>query len=501
MDTPKPQKAKLSKRTLLPTEKAQTIMLSPPLSGAPGSQTHTLHATAPLGTPVNNATTTINNNTTSNSIMMPAISSPPLPSPFSSSSSSPASSLPPSLSSTSSASAPIFPSILQPQPSMPQQPSGVTPLASPPLPGGVAYCSSAPIRLNIGGYRYVTTKDTLLQVGKSHFFAVLLSGSMNPTVDEEGAYFVDRNGKYFEPLLDYLRTGILDIPPSMSRAHVMEQALFFGIEIKEFARDLVSEISQRQLVLIVNGLGGGKLQLPGYNLQDRSFAYLDLTNAILTGANLRGADFQEATLTRCDLRGADLERCNFSYANLKGAKIKGANLIRADLSHAYLQGADLREAKLTNANLQNADLQNANLFGAFLDNVHVKGARFRGCEGISGISLMCAQCGNMYQPATNNRRGVCPATLGSHFPAEVQPFECDDHLQPASPPAEPRASKKSLLSSFFTSFSGSSAPNPIPPSEQSFAASVFDAMARSPSPPSSHDLHPSISPRGSSRDP
>jgi hypothetical protein len=51
-------------------------------------------------------------------------------------------------------------------------------------------------------------------------------------LDSEGRYFIDRNGKFFEPLLDYLRTNILDIPPGMSRKHVLEQARFFGIKIQ-----------------------------------------------------------------------------------------------------------------------------------------------------------------------------------------------------------------------------------------------------------------------------
>jgi len=40
---------------------------------------------------------------------------------------------------------------------------------------------------------------------------------------------------------------------------------------------------------------------------------------------------------------------------------------------------------------------------------------------------MCAQCGNKFVPGLPKRGAQqCPATLGSHFPAEVQPFETSE---------------------------------------------------------------------------
>jgi len=67
------------------------------------------------------------------------------------------------------------------------------------------------IKLNIGGKRFETTKSTLLQekFGETFFSAMFNTGVWNP--DEEGCYFVDRNPKNFERLLDYFRTGDLII--------------------------------------------------------------------------------------------------------------------------------------------------------------------------------------------------------------------------------------------------------------------------------------------------
>ena len=61
--------------------------------------------------------------------------------------------------------------------------------------------------------------------------------------------------------------------------------------------------------------------------------------------------------TRCDLSQTDL-----SNATLSGVDLKWVNLTRTNLSSADLRGADLKWA-----NLSGTDLTNADLTGAFLN--------------------------------------------------------------------------------------------------------------------------------------
>jgi BTB/POZ domain-containing adapter for CUL3-mediated RhoA degradation protein len=70
------------------------------------------------------------------------------------------------------------------------------------------------IKLNIGGHMFVTTSQTLLGKGQN-YFTTLLDNRFAPLKDGE-AYFIDRDGQYFTPLLEYLRTGELHIPGNLS---------------------------------------------------------------------------------------------------------------------------------------------------------------------------------------------------------------------------------------------------------------------------------------------
>ncbi|KAH3764702.1 K+ channel tetramerization subfamily protein [Pelomyxa schiedti] len=84
------------------------------------------------------------------------------------------------------------------------------------------------VRLNVGGVIYMTTKDTLVSRGES-FFTGLMSGRIPTLKDETGALFIDRNGKLFEPILDYMRTGLLEVPPGCSESLIQREADFYQI--------------------------------------------------------------------------------------------------------------------------------------------------------------------------------------------------------------------------------------------------------------------------------
>jgi len=90
------------------------------------------------------------------------------------------------------------------------------------------------VLLDIGGFRYATTAQTLLDgphcpPREQNFFQALLNGkTASAKVGEH--FFIDRDGKYFEPILEYLRTGDVVIPKGMNVSSIVREAEFYGIK-------------------------------------------------------------------------------------------------------------------------------------------------------------------------------------------------------------------------------------------------------------------------------
>jgi pentapeptide repeat protein len=95
----------------------------------------------------------------------------------------------------------------------------------------------------------------------------------------------------------------------------------------------------------------------------------------LSEANLSGAD-----LWKADLSGAYLDRADLRLADLSEADLRGANLSEANLNNAYLDGADLSWTDLSWARLVEANLSGADLYGAGLHEAYLRGANLNGAD-------------------------------------------------------------------------------------------------------------------------
>jgi len=88
------------------------------------------------------------------------------------------------------------------------------------------------IKLNIGGIRYSTTWTTLHSFG-DNFLTIMISndieGKIKSLKDDKGCYFVDRNGRLFEYVLDLLRHGVLQVPSGVSKEILQREIDFYQI--------------------------------------------------------------------------------------------------------------------------------------------------------------------------------------------------------------------------------------------------------------------------------
>ena len=94
------------------------------------------------------------------------------------------------------------------------------------------------IKLNVGGKKFTTLKSTLLKY-KNNYLANLIEKDKHKIIyDENNAVFIDRNPKYFEFIIEYLRTGFMDTLPHdfHTLKRLTDEALFYKLD--ELAQEM-----------------------------------------------------------------------------------------------------------------------------------------------------------------------------------------------------------------------------------------------------------------------
>jgi len=86
------------------------------------------------------------------------------------------------------------------------------------------------IKLNVGGTKFETTRQTLLHDSGSMLAAMFAPDSSRPPgVVREGAYFIDRDPHSFQAVLSFLRTGQLLGSQVESLEALRVEAAYFGL--------------------------------------------------------------------------------------------------------------------------------------------------------------------------------------------------------------------------------------------------------------------------------
>lgn len=74
--------------------------------------------------------------------------------------------------------------------------------------------SNDQVVLNVGGARFTTSVTTLRNAPSPSLFSAMFSGRHCVSSDSpDGSIFIDRDGKHFADILNFLRDGSLSYPP------------------------------------------------------------------------------------------------------------------------------------------------------------------------------------------------------------------------------------------------------------------------------------------------
>jgi hypothetical protein len=86
-----------------------------------------------------------------------------------------------------------------------------------------------PIKLNIGGKIFMTSKSTLLK--EESMLAAMFSGRHELQKGDDGAYFIDRDPKHFRKILNFLRDGefALNDDDGVERKELIREAEYYSL--------------------------------------------------------------------------------------------------------------------------------------------------------------------------------------------------------------------------------------------------------------------------------
>lgn len=89
---------------------------------------------------------------------------------------------------------------------------------------------SSALRLNIGGKKFWTTIDTVTQREPDSMLAAMFSGRHTLSQDPNNGYvFVDRDGKHFRHILNWLRDGVVPTLEEAEYTELLREAEYYQL--------------------------------------------------------------------------------------------------------------------------------------------------------------------------------------------------------------------------------------------------------------------------------
>lgn len=198
----------------------------------------------------------------------------------------------------------------------------------------------------------------------------MFSGKFKVDKDEEGRYFIDRDGTHFRYILNFLRDGSTYIPYSNTQIvdELYEEVKYYQIQQllekldKERNKNTkLTSISYTKLLELIN-LSVKPLQAPNLKLDKMQISYLDFSKC-----NFQGSDFSGVTAIEANFRSANLTNCIFDESWLKNAIFRNVIAEKCSFNNSVMNGADMRSSHWTNWEFKNAKMPGVDLRDSILD--------------------------------------------------------------------------------------------------------------------------------------
>ncbi|XP_053567253.1 BTB/POZ domain-containing protein KCTD21 [Bombina bombina] len=106
---------------------------------------------------------------------------------------------------------------------------------------------SDPVTLNVGGKLYTTSLSTLTRIPDT-MLGAMFSGKVPSKKDSHGNFFIDRDGKVFRHILNFLRSSHLDLPDDFQEMSLLRREVdFYQIQ------PLIDAFQEKEAELLKSG--------------------------------------------------------------------------------------------------------------------------------------------------------------------------------------------------------------------------------------------------------
>jgi kelch-like protein 17 (actinfilin)/kelch-like protein 20 len=146
--------------------------------------------------------------------------------------------------------------------------------------------------LDIGGYRYTTSVQTLRRLPGT-FFDAYFSGRYTMDRSKDGSIFIDRDGKHFGQMLQYLRDGVVSAAEKDAAELDIGELRWLKREFGFYCIELNAELQEVYVVGGIDNDCGNVASMEGYDVASgawREVAPMAIARAEFSLCKLSGSD-------------------------------------------------------------------------------------------------------------------------------------------------------------------------------------------------------------------